>query len=301
MRFLFLLTLVLWFPSLSTAASRCPKHFRWNSQRLRCERIGTTGGRPIKAKPKKPSVTIPMILIKPGTFMMGSDKPTSKKALKALLHRVKITTPFFLAKYEVTRKLWTGVMGTTPFEKIKCSDQCPAGEITWRMAIEFCNKLSKLKKLKPCYTMKGDAVLWDRKCKGYRLPTEAEWEYAARAGDTTHRPSPLGSYAWYLGNAAGLQARPSPKDVGTRLPNRWGLYDMIGSVFEWVWDVYAPYQETPAKSFLLNPVVSGPGLERIFRGACYLSHPSRIGYHRRVSALPTHQFRSIGFRLARTK
>ncbi len=148
---------------------------------------------------------------------------------------------------EVTQGQWKKVMGNNPSMFPDCGDDCPVDSVSWGEAVDFCNAVSAREKRSVCYDRFG---VWDLSCTGYRLPTEAEWEFAARAGTTTAfntgdrlsvdqanydgRFSPAGS-------PDEGQARLRPVAVGSFPPNGWGLYDMHGNVAEWVWDRWAGY------------------------------------------------------------
>ena len=151
-------------------------------------------------------------------------------------HPVKISRPFFLGIHEVTQGQYQAVMGNNP-SLFKGSDDLPVENVSWLDAVGFCNKLSEREKRTPFYRIDGTEVTIVGG-NGYRLPTEAEWEYACRAKSTTLYPfgddaGKLGEHAWYDGNSEG-KTHP----VGQKLPNAWGLYDMLGNVWEWCADWY---------------------------------------------------------------
>ncbi len=181
-----------------------------------------------------------MVQIQPGSFtMIGPGWELSElRDARRYSREVTITRPFFMSKTEVTQQLWMSVMETNPSRFKSCSD-CPVEQVDWLQAVDFCNRLSELEGLSPCYLIAGDQVAWTT-CTGYRLPTEAEWEYAARAGSTEQ------SMREYLEarSHAGPPGQPlrqdcpkensmSPMPVGCSSPNEWGLYDMHGNVSEW--------------------------------------------------------------------
>jgi formylglycine-generating enzyme required for sulfatase activity len=174
------------------------------------------------------SIGMELVLIPAGEFLMGAADGEDNECP---VHRVQISQPFSLGKYPVTQAQWEAVMDTNP-SYFRGNPNRPVEQVSWDDAQEFLHKLSAREGGMP-----------------YRLPTEAEWEYAARAGATTaysfgDDPALLGEYAWYIDNSEG-----STHPVGQRKPNAWGLYDMHGNVWEWVQDWYAKsyYQHSPAR------------------------------------------------------
>ena len=174
------------------------------------------------------------------------------------VHEVTLA-PFAISRCLVTAALYQGVgedparegEGAPVDEGLPVNEGLPANEVSWYDAVAFCNRLSLRARRTPCYQIvpapDGGApqVTWDRSADGYRLPTEAEWEYAARGGTTSRffcgdDETALGRYAWFDGNSKG---RPHP--VGEKEPNPFGLYDMAGNLWEWCWDVYGPYRAGP--------------------------------------------------------
>nr|WP_184938360.1 SUMF1/EgtB/PvdO family nonheme iron enzyme [Planomonospora venezuelensis] len=189
---------------------------------------------------------------------------------------------FRLAPYPVTRELYRAVRGEAPTST--AGPRTPVTEVSWQEAVRFCNLLSRAEGLDPCYTTGGDPdgqdVVCDREAGGYRLPSEAEWEYACRAGTSGVRYGELDEIAWYRGNSGG-----QVHDVATRAPNAWGLYDMIGNVWEWCWDLY-------------DPGVYGP--YRVFRGGGSHDHPRGCRASCRRKSHPAFRVDDLGFRLARS-
>lgn len=186
--------------------------------------------------------------------------------------------PFLLARYPVTQDLYHAVTGDSP--SASPGPRKPVETVSWEDAIAFCNALSRQRGLSECYTPGPDGVVCDWAADGYRLPSEAEWEYAARAGTTAVRYGELDEIAWHRANS-GAQSH----DVGGRQPNAWGLYDMIGNVWEWCWDVY-------------DPRVYGP--YRVFRGGGWYDAPNACRASCRRRSHPTYRIDDLGFRLARS-
>jgi serine/threonine-protein kinase len=226
--------------------------------------------------PKTPVVEV--VLVRAGEFQMGSDEhdPEARDGEKPR-HPVRINQAFYLGKTPVTQAQYREVMGSNPsafapqgLYKQRVAgintDRYPVESVTWLDAVHFCNRLSEPHGLPPYYRIDGNTVTV-RGGSGYRLPTEAEWEYACRAGSTKRwsfgdSPAELGKYAWYAGNS-GDTTHP----VGLKEPNAWGLYDMHGNVREWCWDRYGAdyYKHSPAS----DPTGPGTGNDRVYRGGSW--------------------------------
>ena len=230
--------------------------------------------------------SLEMIWIAPGTFMMGS--PSSEAGRydnEGPVHRVTISKGFYLGKYEVTQGQWESVMGTTPWrgeDYVRSGSDYPAVYVSWDDAQEFISRLN---------SAAGSEV--------YRLPTEAEWEYACRTGTTTRwsfgdDESQLMHYAWYRDNALDAGERYGHR-VGTKRANPWGLYDMHGNVWEWVQDRYGGY----SSSSVVDP--SGPltGSNRVFRSGSFDALARQVRSADRGGTSPRSRGYSIGFRLLR--
>jgi formylglycine-generating enzyme required for sulfatase activity len=186
--------------------------------------------------------------------------------------------PFELARYPVTVDVHRSVTGEA--EDPAVSGDTPVVNVSWLDAIAVCNRLSAPAGLRPAYTLAGDDVTWDRTAGGYRLPTEAEWQYAAKAGTSGYRYGDLDEIAWYADNSAGRV-----HDVGGRAANPWGLHDMLGNVWEWCWDLYDEQVY---------------GRYRIFRGGGWAEPARGCGATVRRRSHPSFAIDDLGFRIART-
>ncbi|MDP3115259.1 MAG: formylglycine-generating enzyme family protein, partial [Candidatus Cloacimonadaceae bacterium] len=211
-----------------------------------------------------------MIFVQGDSFKMGSNDGESDEKP---VHQVTVSS-FYSGKYEVTQKEWRDVMGTNPsyFE----GDNLPVEQVSWYDAIDYCNKRSLKEGLKPCYSIGGNTkpsswssgtIACDWTANGFRLPTEAEWEYAARGGNRSKGYKYSGSndintVAWYNGNSGSRT-----KDVGTKTANELGIYDMTGNVWEWCWDWYD--EEYYGKSPSSDPRGASSGDYRVLRGGSW--------------------------------
>ena len=209
-----------------------------------------------------------MILLPGGTFTMGD-----KDEIDSPPHEVTVSA-FYIDKYLVTQEQYEKLMGDNPSRwKGKTN---PVEQMRWSDAVKYCNARSKAESLEPCYDLNTWKCNFD--ANGYRLPTEAEWEYACRAGTTTayffgDDESKLKAYAWYEDNSGG---RPRP--VSQKPANPWGLYDMCGNVWEWCNDFYKVdyYQESPKE----NPRGPESGETKVLRGGAwkFSAESCRSGY-----------------------
>ncbi|OAB41288.1 formylglycine-generating enzyme family protein [Paenibacillus antarcticus] len=188
--------------------------------------------------------------------------------------------PFILAPYAVTAELYYAITKNSPISDD--GNLKPVVNISWHDAIAFCNLFSQQAGLKECYSLSvdGEDIICDWESDGYRLPSEAEWQYACKAGTTGYRYGEIDKVAWYNENSGG-----NSHEVGGKEPNAWGLYDMLGNVWEWCWDVYDE---------------NVYGTYRIFRGGSWAEEERGCGATCRRRSHPTFGIDDLGFRLART-
>ncbi|MFJ8188418.1 formylglycine-generating enzyme family protein [Streptomyces sp. NPDC096094] len=182
-----------------------------------------------------------------------------------------------LAAFPVTRAEYARVTGRRPAAR---DERLPVAEVSWADAVGFCNSLSRHEGFRPAYRVTADGVAWDTSADGYRLPTEAEWEHACRAGTEGPRYGALDDIAWYRGNSG-----ERVHEVGGRRPNAWGLYDMLGNVWEWCWDLY------DAEVY---------GAYRVLRGGGWFDEHWSCRASVRRRSHPTFRVDDVGFRVARS-
>jgi formylglycine-generating enzyme required for sulfatase activity len=229
-----------------------------------------------------------------GSFMMGSPTGESGRSSDETQHTVTLTTDFWMAESEVTQRQYWNLMGSNPsYFKL---DQLPVENVSWFDAVAYCNALSAKEKLTPCYQISGTTVAWadGLKCTGYRLPTEAEWEYAARSPATTvyAGSNTVDEVAWYVTNSGGTMHA-----VKTKTANGRGLYDQSGNVREWVWDSYqGNYEALPST----DPIGPSTSASRVFRGGGWggTASSARIAYRNRY--VPAFREFNLGFRVVRS-
>ncbi len=250
------------------------------------------------------------VLIQPGTFLMGSPTSEPCRWPGETQHEVTLTQAFHVSAVEVTQAQWQATMGWN--DSYFRGATLPVERISWFDALNYCNLRSAAEGLPPAYTLTdlaywgvhivGATVTWDENATGYRLLTEAEWEYACRAGSTGafcngeisqcacgHEPF-LSQVGWYCGNA-GEQTQP----VGQKTPNAWGLYDMHGNVWEWCWDWFETYGGAS-----IDPSGPDSGIRRVMRGGCYALNVRICRSASRSCSWPEARGSRVGVRLART-
>lgn len=261
-----------------------------------------------------------LVYIPSGSFVMGSDSG-SKDCNPP--RTVSVTKGFWMSRYEITQKQYRDVTGVNPCEKSKYGegDFSPVYNISWYEAVEFCNKLSEANGLEPYYVIDADdtdddnisahdELKWEvevnEKANGFRLPTEAQWEYACRAGTKTDYYwgknsswDVSGKYSWHMFNAGQKKYSRGRfwwvkyhkvKKVGTKSPNRFGLYDMSGNVAEWCFDRYSrTYYSEGEKNDPDGP--DGEYVYRVVRGGSMLDAPKDLTSYKRW---PVEPFERVG-------
>ncbi len=239
-----------------------------------------------------------MVVIPPCSFMMGSPASESGRGNGETQHPVRLTRGYAMATMPVTQELWTAVMGANPakFQSEADAARRPVEQVTWFDAVRFCNALSAKQGLRAAYTIgTGDApaVTVDGSADGFRLPTEAEWECAARAG-TTHvyaGGDDLDAVAWHSGNGGS-----TTHAVGQKRANAWGLHDMSGNVWEWCQDVHGDYPT----GAVTDPIGAASGPFRVGRGGSWNDTAGSARAARRSGVFPGFRDDFLGFRLSRT-
>jgi formylglycine-generating enzyme required for sulfatase activity len=215
---------------------------------------------------------IEMVAVPPGRVTL-SDRRTR--------HQWSIELgPYRLGAHPVTRGQYAEITGQRPGGT--GDGRLPVAEVSWWDTVRFCNDLSRRDGYTPAYRLHdgGEGVDWDASADGYRLPTEAEWEHACRAGTTGPRYGPLDEIAWYRGNSQGRV-----REVGTKRANPWGLSDMLGNVWDWCWDLYDP---------------GVYGSYRMLRGGGWFDEHWSCRASVRRRSHPSLRIDDVGFRVARS-
>jgi formylglycine-generating enzyme required for sulfatase activity len=236
------------------------------------------------------SLGMEFVELAPGDFTMGSPA-LERGGSDETPHPVTLTRSFSMAATEVTQDQYRALVGSNPSHFSSCGPDCPVERVSWNDAVRFANALSKKEGLRPAYSGSGSSVTWDHSTDGYRLPTEAEWEYAARAGQVTRYSgsNTVGEVAWTSANSDG-----KTHTVAQKQGNSWGLYDMSGNVWEWCWDWYDRYGEASS-----DPAGSRSGAARVTRGGSWVHIPRRTRVANRRGRNPSARTSKLGFRLVR--
>jgi formylglycine-generating enzyme required for sulfatase activity len=237
-----------------------------------------------------------MVLVNGGTFTMGNAPSLIDRHEYDAQHQVTVSS-FYMGKYEVTQKEWCELMGTNPSE-FK-GNSLPVENVSWFDAVNYCNCLSAKEELTPAYTINGKEVTWNKSANGYRLPTEAEWEYACRAGTTTRFSTGndiTTDQANYNPNDSKGTYRGKTTPVDSFAPNPWGLYDMHGNVTEWCWDWSGPYPSGAQT----DPSGASSGEKRVDRGGAFGSYRIRLQSASGGGCDPEAKYDFLGFRLVRS-
>jgi sulfatase modifying factor 1 len=296
--------------------------------------MGVQGTALAPETPQRPALH----LMPAGRFIMGSALGEREYAADVRPHPVRLTRPMLITRTEITQAQWKAVIGTEPAYFKACGGQCPVESVSWFDAVAFANALSALEGRTACYRttdcrgrlgagcnegavrrpwcMGGRCESVERvaDCTGYRLPTESEWEYAARGGtyELVHPgPDLLHAHARHSENSAiqygeefncnnpqGQTMRCGVSPVASLLPNAWGLHDMLGNVAEWCEDWYDAEYPTELAD---DPRGPATGRLRTLRGGAWHAAPRWVSPDLRDAADPVRRSRSIGFRLVRSE
>lgn len=213
---------------------------------------------------------IEMITVSAGSIDLRDDRVGRK-------WRVDLA-PFEIGSTAVTQEQYRAVTGLAP--SVRQGERLPVESVSWLDAVRFCNQLSEREGLAPVYRLRDDGADRDPDASGYRLPSEAEWEFACRAGTSGPRHGALDAIAWYAGNSGG-----GTREVAGKEPNAWGLFDMLGNVWEWCDDIYDPEVY---------------GVYRVFRGGGWADEERGVLATNRRRSHPTFAIDDLGFRVSRS-
>ena len=249
----------------------------WRGYAGPSRRIEGVGFRLVRTMPAwTNTLGMEFVWMRTGKFRMGSPDGEKGRRKDEIQHPVQLGAGYWLGKYEVTRAEWRQVVGSVPPAPPHCRKDCPVASVSWEDAQEFIRKLHG-----------RESRLGAR----YRLPTEAEWEYAARAGTTGARYGELDKIAWYAGNTGGKLSA-----VGRKRANAWGLHDMLGNVAEWTADWYGTYR-TYNGFAAVDPAGPRKGSLRVYRGGSYNEVGEGVRAAARRSGSPRTRDAALGFRL----
>jgi len=252
-----------------------------------------------------------MILISGGTFTMGSPANEEGRASNEIQRSITLSS-FYISRYTISQREYQDIMGRNP--STFRGENLPVENITWWDALEYCNRRSQKERLAQVYTIDKDkgTATWNRGAAGYRLPTEAEWEYACRAGTSTPYNTGIkitsdqanfdGVWKEEVTNEFGAttrilrgEYREKTTPVGTFAANARGLFDMHGNVWEWCWDLYGPYPSGTQT----NPIGALTGSSRVMRGGSWNNTAENIRSAHRIDYDPGSKAYDIGFRVVR--
>ncbi|WP_281678686.1 formylglycine-generating enzyme family protein [Synergistes jonesii] len=240
-----------------------------------------------------------LVLVKGGAFRMGSPSSEAWREKDEGAHEVTVSD-FYIGRYEVTQREYRELMGEKAFSFR--GDNLPVENVSWYDAVNYCNALSRKEGLTPTYAVNGRSVSWNRQADGYRLPTEAEWEYACRAGTDTpfwtganitpEEADYYGTYPYVDGQGGEYRGETVPVD--SFAPNRFGLYNVHGNVGEWCWDIYGAYDGERK-----DPSGAERGRWRVTRGGGWNDFGKHLRSAYRSAMPPDTRVYNIGFRVAR--
>lgn len=277
------------------------------------EPSGWAQGQPSAGADVTEEIEVPegFLLITGGTFNMGSPDSEAWRSNDEIQHSVTVDD-FYMSAYEVTQQEYQNVMGNNPSSF--SGENLPVENISWLDAVAYCNARSEQEGLTPAYTIDGASVSWERSANGYRLPTEAEWEYACRAGTITpfntetsisaEEANYYGTYPYMIEDnyfsQENLETQPgvyrrTTVEVSSFSPNAWGLYNMHGNVGEWVWDYYGEYSAEAQT----QPTGPETGTRRVYRGGGWNDFAKNLRSAYRAALPQANSSNNIGLRLVR--
>lgn len=307
-RWFCLLMAIMMLFTLAACGSEAPSA---ESQISEQEPPSSSGGTVSESIAETIDVPEGFLLITGGTFHMGSPDSEAWRSADETQHTVTVSD-FYMSAHEVTQQEYESVMGENPSNF--SGENLPVESISWLDAVAYCNARSEQEGLTPAYTIDGSSVSWDRSANGYRLPTEAEWEYACRAGTTTpfntetsisaEESNYWGDYPYMIEDnyfdQGNLETQPgvyrqTTVEVNSFSPNAWGLYNMHGNVGEWVWDYYGEYS-TEAQT---DPTGPETGTRRVYRGGGWNDFAKNLRSAYRAAMPQENSNYNIGLRLVR--